>query len=172
MLMPPPRCPWAPPGPGRGGRHPVPAVAGEDSPTGAGGRVFGGSAHRCTSLVSAAPQTCLAQQRAAGDPQHLPASLLPSRAQEHSRGPSFQSISASGLNAALAHYRYGWGSGGRWAGGGASDMWHAQTVQTVSYRLTEHTYACFVGLAAVSAVLMDGCILFVCGKGWQQETRH
>lgn len=57
-------------------------------------------------------------------------------------------------------------------GAGASDVWHAQTVQTVSYRLTEHTYACFVGLAAVSAVLMDGCILFVCGKGWQQETRH
>uniref|UniRef100_A0A8B9M610 Xaa-Pro aminopeptidase n=1 Tax=Accipiter nisus TaxID=211598 RepID=A0A8B9M610_9AVES len=29
------------------------------------------------------------------------------QAQEHNRGPSFQSISASGLNAALAHYRYG-----------------------------------------------------------------
>uniref|UniRef100_A0A8C8E9D9 Xaa-Pro aminopeptidase 2 n=1 Tax=Otus sunia TaxID=257818 RepID=A0A8C8E9D9_9STRI len=29
------------------------------------------------------------------------------RQSEHNRGPSFQSISASGLNAALAHYRYG-----------------------------------------------------------------
>lgn len=32
------------------------------------------------------------------------------------------------------------------------------------------TCACFVGLAAVSAMLMDSCILFICGKGWQQDT--
>lgn len=48
----------------------------------------------------------------------LLSSPLPCRAQERSRGPSFQSISASGLNAALAHYMYGWGRGGQWAGGG------------------------------------------------------
>lgn len=92
-------------------------MVGEDSPTGGGGRVFRGSAHRCTAPVSAAPQACPAQGRAAGHPQHLPSSLLPSRAQQHSRGPSFQSISASGLNAALAHYRYSWGSGGQREGG-------------------------------------------------------
>ncbi|KAJ7414744.1 Xaa-Pro aminopeptidase 2 [Willisornis vidua] len=38
-------------------------------------------------------------------------------AQEYSHGPSFESISASGLNAALAHYRYGQGSGGQRAVG-------------------------------------------------------
>uniref|UniRef100_K7F8H1 X-prolyl aminopeptidase 2 n=1 Tax=Pelodiscus sinensis TaxID=13735 RepID=K7F8H1_PELSI len=37
-------------------------------------------------------------------PPASPASFLLSRAQEHCRGPSFETISASGLNAALAHY--------------------------------------------------------------------
>lgn len=57
-------------------------------------------------------------------------------------------------------------------GAGASDMRHAQTVQTVSYRLTEHTCACVIGLDAVSAMLMESCILLVRGEGWQQETSH
>lgn len=60
------------PGSGRGGCHPVPAVAGEDGPAGAGGRVFGGTAHRRTPPVSAATTAPPAQRRAAGDPQHLP----------------------------------------------------------------------------------------------------
>lgn len=45
-----------------------------------------------------------------GPPWLLPPPL-PFRAQQHSRGPSFESISASGLNAALAHYRCGDGEG-------------------------------------------------------------
>lgn len=45
-----------------------------------------------------------------GPPRHVPLPL-PSRAQQHSHGPSFESISASGLNAALAHYRCGDGEG-------------------------------------------------------------
>lgn len=43
-------------------------------------------------------------------------------------------------------------------GAGASDMWHAQTVQTVSYHLTEHTCGCIIGLDVISAMLMDSCI--------------
>uniref|UniRef100_A0A8C3MP98 Xaa-Pro aminopeptidase 2 n=1 Tax=Geospiza parvula TaxID=87175 RepID=A0A8C3MP98_GEOPR len=43
--------------------------------------------------------------RLGGDFRGLSASMhFAGQAQEHSRGPSFQSISASGLNAALAHY--------------------------------------------------------------------
>lgn len=55
---------------------------------------------------------------------------------------------------------------------GASDMWPAQAVQTISCHLTEHMSACFVGLGAVSAMLMDSCVLFICGRGWQQDTRR
>lgn len=71
---------------------------------------------RWTSFQGHSTSTCSAGQccrprarRPVQGSQGPPASpsLLPSRAQEHSRGPSFQSISASGLNAALAHYRYG-----------------------------------------------------------------
>lgn len=60
------------------------------------------------------------EHRVPGTPPHISPSLplLPSRAQQHSRGPSFESISASGLNAALAHYRFGVGGWGCRAGGG------------------------------------------------------
>lgn len=60
----------------------------------------------------------------------------------------------------------------RGQGAGASDMGRAQPGQTVPFRLAEHMCACFVGLAAVPAMLIDSCVLFTCGKGWQQETRR
>lgn len=102
------------PGPGRGGRHPVPAVVGADGAAGAGGRVFGCPSHRCPPTVSAAAPGEGGGRRVPGTPPGISLSLplLPSRAQQHNRGPSFESISASGLNAALAHYRFGVGGWG------------------------------------------------------------
>lgn len=76
--------------------------------------------------------------------------------------PGATSLPGSGLGTCVS----------RGQGAGASDMWHAQAVQTGSYHLAEYMCACFVGLAAVSAMLMDSFILFICGKGWQQDTRH
>lgn len=65
------------PGPGRGGRHPVPAVVGADGAAGAGGRVFGCPPHRCPPTVSAAaPGEGGGAQGARDPPRHLSLSPL------------------------------------------------------------------------------------------------
>lgn len=109
-----------PPGSGRGGCHPAPAVAGEDGPSGAGGRVFGGTAHRHAPPVSTADVASPARCRAARQPQHLPLCCLPGPRSTATGPASSPSLPAGSTQRWPTTGMARWGAG-NWRLGAGSD---------------------------------------------------